>query len=213
MIKKNVYLVDMGSGSNMNLLPLAICMIGSYSLEQTEIQKNFNIEYRFLRQKRDVLAASMDDPVVIGFSCYVWNFRGSLSAAKEVKKRFPKALIVLGGFSIPKIPARISQFFLEHPYVDVLVHGEGELTFANFLRQHMGDQQYHEVQGLTYKTPDVTEGFISNPNALRINNLDELPSPFLNGTFDEMLKRYGSKITGALWETNRGCPYFCTFCD
>ena len=39
MIKKNVYLVDMGSGSNMNLLPLAICMIGSYSLEQQEIQK------------------------------------------------------------------------------------------------------------------------------------------------------------------------------
>ena len=115
MIKKNVYLVDMGSGSNMNLLPLAIGMIGSYSLEQQEIQKNFNIEYRFLRQKRDALAASMDDPVVIGFSCYVWNFRGSLSAAKEIKKRFPKALIVLGGFSIPKIPARISQFFLEHP--------------------------------------------------------------------------------------------------
>ena len=94
-----------------------------------------------------------------------------------------------------------------------MVHGEGELTFVNFLRQHIGDQQYHEVQGLTYKTPDAPEGFISNPNALRIDNLDELPSPFLNGTFDEILKRYGSKITGALWETNRGCPYFCTFCD
>ena len=34
MIKKNVYLVDMGTGSNMNLLPLGIGMIGSYSMEQ-----------------------------------------------------------------------------------------------------------------------------------------------------------------------------------
>ena len=213
MNKKNVYLVDLASGSNMNLLPLAICMIGSYSLEQPEIQENFNIEYRFLRQKGKSLAASMEDPVIVGFSCYVWNFRGSLSAAKEIKKRFPNALIVLGGYSVPKNPARIKQFFLRSPYVDVLVHGEGELTFANFLRQNMGDQQYHEVQGLTYKTPDVSEGFISNPIALRIDNLDELPSPFLNGVFDEMLSRYSSKITGALWETNRGCPYACTFCD
>ena len=107
MNKRNVYLVDLASGSNMNLLPLAICMIGSYSLEQLEIQENFNIEYRFLRQKGKSLAASMEDPAVVGFSCYVWNFCGSLSAAKEVKKRFPNALIVLGGFSIPKIPTRI----------------------------------------------------------------------------------------------------------
>ena len=213
MNKRNVYLVDLASGSNMNLLPLAICMIGSYSLEQLEIQENFNIEYRFLRQKGKSLAASMEDPAVVGFSCYVWNFCGSLAAAKEVKKRFPNALIVLGGFSIPKIPTRIKQFFQRHPYVDVLVHGEGELTFANFLRQNMGDQQYHEIQGLTYKTPDVSEGFVSNPLALRIDCLDDLPSPFLNGVFDEMLSRYGSKITGALWETNRGCPYSCTFCD
>ena len=213
MNKKNIYLVDMASGSNMNLLPLAICMIGSYSLDQPEIKENFNLEYRFLRQSGETLVNSMENPAIVGFSCYVWNYRGSLSAASVVKKRFPNALIVLGGFSVPKIPLRITQLFNEHPYVDILVHGEGEITFANLLRQHIGDRQYHEIPGLTHKTPDVSEGFISNPKALRINNLDELPSPFLNGDFDEMIKKYGSKITGALWETNRGCPYKCTFCD
>jgi len=213
MKKKNVYLVDLASGSNMNLLPLAICMVGSYSLDQTEIRANFNIDYRFLRQSGKELAKSMDNPAIVGFSCYVWNLRGSLSAAKEIKRYFPNSLIVLGGYSIPKIPDRIKEFFRLHPYVDILIHGEGELTFANFLRANMNNHQYSEVAGLTHKNPDVRAGFTSNPDAVRIDDLDTIPSPFLNGTFDEMMSRYGSKITGALWETNRGCPYACTFCD
>ncbi|MDA2932844.1 hypothetical protein MYX82_00720 [Acidobacteria bacterium AH-259-D05] len=213
MTKENVYLVDMASGSNMNLLPLPICMVGSYSLEQPEIKENFNIEYRYLRQDGKTLASSMEDPVIVGFSCSVWNVRGSLTAAREVKKRFPEALIVLGGYSVPKLPSRITELFHNHSHVDVLIHGEGEVTFANFLRQYMDDQQYHEVQGLTFRTLDVKEGFISNPHANRIECLDDLPSPFLNGTFDEIMKRYGPQITGSLWESNRGCPYRCTFCD
>ena len=213
MAKKNVYVCDMASGSNMNLLPLAICMIGDYSLAQPEIKESVNIDYRFLRQDGKTLADSMVDPAIVGFSCYVWNYRGSLSAARAVKERHPNALIVLGGFSIPKLPSKINDLFRAHPYIDVLVHGEGELTFANFLREHIGDKNYHTLDGITFRAPDVEEGFISNPRANRIESLDELPSPYLNGTFDEMLRRYGDKITGALWETNRGCPYSCTFCD
>ena len=59
----------------------------------------------------------------------------------------------------------------------------------------------------------MEEGFLSNPIPERIQNLDDLPSLFLNGVFDQMIKQYGSGITGALWESNRGCPYSCTFCD
>jgi putative methyltransferase len=188
-------------------------MIGSYCLEQPEISESLNIEYRFLRQDGKTLADSMEDPVIVGFSCYVWNFRGSLAVAMEVKRRYPNAIIVLGGFSIPKLPSKIDNFYREHPYIDVLVHGEGELTFASLLREFIGNKSYHDIQGVTFKTLDVEAGFISNPNANRIESLDDLPSPYLNGTFDEMIKRYGAKITGALWETNRGCPYSCTFCD
>ena len=114
MTKKNVYIVDMSSGSNMNLLPLAICQIGSYSMEQPEISEYFNIDYRFIRQDGKTLADSMEDPAIVGFSCYVWNLRGSLSAASTVKQRFPNALIVLGGFSVPKLPDRIKEFYENH---------------------------------------------------------------------------------------------------
>ncbi len=211
--KANVYLCDMGSGSNMNLLPLAIGMVGSYAKTNLEINEYFNIEYRYLRQSGQQLVSSMESPAIVGFSCYVWNFRGTLAAAKAVKEAYPKALVVLGGFSIPKLKDRIANFFTTNPFIDVLVHGEGELTFANFLKEYMLEKNFQKVQGLTYRIQDVPDGFISDPRANRVMSVDDIPSPFLNGMFDDIMKKYGSHITGALWETNRGCPYSCTFCD
>jgi len=38
---------------------------------------------------------------------------------------------------------------------------------------------------------------------------DTVPSPYLNGLFDG----YGGRVEAAIIETNRGCPYGCTFCD
>jgi len=212
-MKKNVYLVDLASGSNMNLLPLAIGFIGEYSKLQPEITDVFNIEYRYLRQTGKELFESMDKPEIVGFSCYVWNFRGSLAAARALKQLSPTTKIVLGGFSIPKHPDRVKEFFTEHPYVDFLVHGEGEITFANFLKAYGYQQKLEEVAGITFQSPDYQEGYFSNPKADRIIDLDAIPSPFLNGMFDGILKTYGDQVTGALWETNRGCPYQCTFCD
>ena len=37
-------------------------------------------------------------------------------------------------------------------------------------------------------------------------DLDEIPSPFLNGIFE------GGRYTYAIFETNRGCPFRCAFC-
>lgn len=210
MGKGNIYLVDLGTGNNMNLLPLAIAMVGSYSTSQDDLKELYNIEYRFLRYSHET---SMINPIVVGFSCYIWNYHASLVMAKEVKRKYPQALIVLGGYSVPKRPHRIAEFFTANPYVDFLIHGEGELTFANLLRELAGDRCFENIKGLTFQNRDVEEGFLSNPIPERIQNLDDLPPPFLNGVFDQMIKQYGSSITGALWESNRGCPYSCTFCD
>jgi hypothetical protein len=38
---------------------------------------------------------------------------------------------------------------------------------------------------------------------------DSVPSPYLSGLFDG----YNGRIEAAIIETNRGCPYGCTFCD
>jgi hypothetical protein len=47
----------------------------------------------------------------------------------------------------------------------------------------------------------------------RIRDLGETASPYLDGTFDELVAAGRERFTMALVETNRGCPFTCTFCD
>ncbi len=41
----------------------------------------------------------------------------------------------------------------------------------------------------------------------------EVPSPFLDGSFDAVIAANPNETWIGLWETNRGCPFQCTFCD
>ena len=52
-----------------------------------------------------------------------------------------------------------------------------------------------------------------NPNIERVRDLDEIPSPFLEGAFDSIMAANPQESWIGLWETNRGCPFRCTFCD
>jgi tRNA A37 methylthiotransferase MiaB len=54
--------------------------------------------------------------------------------------------------------------------------------------------------------------FVQTPCSERISNLDEIPSPYLGGVFDLLMKTYPEERWSALWETNRGCPFTCAFC-
>jgi radical SAM superfamily enzyme YgiQ (UPF0313 family) len=66
------------------------------------------------------------------------------------------------------------------------------------------------ILGISYQ--DDTGAVATTPPRDRIENLDVIPSPFLSGaielTDDEGKFRYDV----ALMETNRGCPYKCSFC-
>jgi putative methyltransferase len=47
----------------------------------------------------------------------------------------------------------------------------------------------------------------------RIEKIDYMPSPYLDGTFDEIIKKDKRFDFTATIETTRGCPFHCTFCD
>jgi len=107
---KNVYLIDLASGSNMNLLPLSIGLVGSYSMAQLDLAETFDFNFQFLRGEHRAKVDAMIDPTVVGFACYIWNVQGSLRLARFVKQRFPATKIVLGGFSIPKVPETLKAY-------------------------------------------------------------------------------------------------------
>lgn len=206
--KPHIYLFQFNfKYGNEVFLPYSAGMLWAYAKTHKEIEDNYeNKDFIFLREDPDKIVASLDNPGVAAFSTYVWNWEMSVEVAKRIKEKFPSCTIVFGG---PQVPDRMEGFFDKYPFIDITIHGEGELTFSEFLKEHLNDKGYSQIKGLTFNSKDGK----SNPfeKRERIENLNMLPSPYLTGLFDEIAKLpYNFQ---PMWETNRGCPYSCTYCD
>lgn len=151
-------------------------------------------------------------PSIWLFSCYVWNRDDNLAIAKSVKDLSPNSLIIVGGPHIPGYLKECEAFLTAHPYIDIAVRGEGEKTLAELLETivkngHIANVDFSGVAGITFK---YKNRFVRTADRIRSNNLDEFPSPYLTGEFDD---ESFNEIHGMVLETNRGCPYGCTYCD
>jgi radical SAM superfamily enzyme YgiQ (UPF0313 family) len=98
--------------------------------------------------------------------------------------------------------------FVKHPWMDLVVKLEGELVFAEVLKHH--GQDFGSIPGLVVNCDGQA---VDTGNSERIQNLDQLTSPYLTGMFDHLIQQHPDVTWNATLETNRGCPYQCTFCD
>ena len=145
---------------------------------------------------------------IVCFSTYVWNVRLSLTIAAALKQINPEVVTVFGG---PQIPDREPEAFLrEHPQVDLACHGEGERVFCAIL-DHLEQRSWEQVPSLSWI--DGRGLFRQTELAPRITDFSEVPSPFLEGVFEPMLAAHPEIEWVGLWETNRGCPFTCAYCD
>ncbi|SDX69532.1 Radical SAM superfamily enzyme YgiQ, UPF0313 family [Amycolatopsis xylanica] len=152
-----------------------------------------------------------DIPDVLAFSVLGWNYRSFGALAETFKQINPRGLVVFGGNHVAYQSERV---FREMPWIDVVVNGEGEHTFhelTHYLLEHRGeDFDPVDIKGLSYRRPDGTP--YSAPDRDRINDLDVVPSPFLTGAIPMSDGAGNFRYDVALMETNRGCPYKCSFC-
>ncbi|MGA6924914.1 MAG: cobalamin-dependent protein, partial [Desulfosarcina sp.] len=153
------------------------------------------------------VTAAIVDPDLLCLSCYVWNFNQQIEIARRVKARYPNCVVVCGG---PHVPDRPEGFFSKFPQADILVHGEGEMPFAALLRELLAERP--DLECLTGISINCAGRSFSTPKGARLGKNLPVPSPYLNGILDDFLgPENGGRI--ALWETNRGCPFACCFCD
>ena len=183
--------------------PFSIAMLTAFLKRDEHTSNSFEFKKSFIfRDKIDEYVEQSLDADILLCSCYTWNWEITLHAAKEIKKRNPNCLIILGG---PQVPGRTEGFFEKHPFVDILVHGEGELILFNIFKEYLNGKDFSQVKGLETKN-------FRNPPESRIDE-EDLPSPYLTNLIWELVDKDDSEAWAVNWETNRGCPYECTFCD
>ena len=212
MAKIPVFLVQ---SNPIHYYPLALGLLKAYTLAYQGGALKSSLQFFPILEATDPQAlriASGFGPGVWLFSNYLWSLSSTMRLSQEIKALDPRNLTIHGGPSCPRGEQAGEDFMTAHPHVDILVLAEGELTIAELLAALAdgalaGDcrERLETVKGILYRAkPGV---FRRTEDRARVDNLNDLPSPYLTGLFD--------KLPGwsAIVETNRGCPYGCTFCD
>ncbi|MFI6346461.1 KedN5 family methylcobalamin-dependent radical SAM C-methyltransferase [Streptomyces sp. NPDC050560] len=215
--KKKVLLIQQGVWAmSLESMPLASAYIKATALDDQRIRDQLDIEIRnfdggaTLVNIAQELFGKGDVPDVIAFSVLGWNFRTFGCLAETFKQLNPDGWVVFGGTHVAHQAARTLRMY---PEVDVVVNGEGELTFREVLNAYLDGTSRHEldhIQGISFT--DGGDKLVTTEERPRIEDLDVIPSPFLTGAISLTDENGEFPYDVALLETNRGCPYKCAFC-
>jgi hypothetical protein len=193
---------------NAYYLPYSPGIIWSYVNQFDDITANFELDqFIWRRDPIEEVVERLKDNDVVGFSTYIWNRSYNHVLGRELKKANPDIFLFAGG---PEPPITDKEFFQRFPYLDLCVKQEGEKAVKSVLEQYLTDKNYLDITGLIVNVDGNTVD-TGLPN--RINDLDTIPSPYLTDVFKSLMEKHPEVRWNATLETNRGCPYMCTFCD
>lgn len=215
--KKQIWLVQQGVWvMALESMPLASGYLKATAMEDERIRRETDIEIRNfdgganLTELAQRLLCDGRIPDILAFSVLGWNYRTFGELATTFKQINPDGWVVFGGTHVAKQAERAFRMF---PAIDVVVNGEGELTFRDIVRHYLDGgsaRELHKVEGVSFI--DDHGDLVTTPDRPRIEDLDIIPSPFLTGAINLRDENGRFPYDVALLETNRGCPYKCAFC-
>jgi len=195
---------------NQYYLPYSIGLLQAYAHKNLKTPEEFVfISPIYKRIKVDKAVDCLLGADVVFFSTYIWNYKLSLEIAKGVKQTNANCVIVFGGPQVPEARDGIKTFLRNYPFIDIACYGEGEVAFLKVL-ENVKEKSWGNVPSIAFISKD--NYFTYNPISKKIQNLNEIPSPYLEGIFDSLIETNPQENWSALIETNRGCPYSCAFC-
>lgn len=210
-----VYFADLTHdtiGLATEVFPLNVGFVAAYCKKRFGDEVEVRI-FKYIPSLEEALLESPPD--VLALSNYSWCHNIDMAMLRLLAERRPEALRILGGPNFPHEADAQSAFLRERPLVDAYVYLDGEVGFANVLevvRSAGGLEEgrkvlkSHAVAGVVQV--DADGRLLAPPLPQRLRELDEIPSPYLTGLFDEF---FDGRLHPMI-QTNRGCPFRCTFC-
>jgi len=214
-VELTIYLADLthdSVGLATEVFPLNIGFVAANCMKRFE----GSVDIKLFKYVADLERAILHHPPdILGLSNYVWCHNVSIAMFRLLAERRPDALRVMGGPNFPHDFAQQKQFLLKRPVIDTYCFLDGEDSFVSFIefvlrngnlskcRKALG---YESIPGCIHldAAGEVHKGIASK----RLKNLDEIPSPYLLGLLDQF---FDGRLYPML-QTNRGCPFQCTFC-
>ncbi len=206
MNKKRLYFfqVNYSYGKSAHI-PYTAGQLAAYAFADEEVKNSFDLaKIFFLRSSVDAVLNELKNPDVVAFSTYIWNCNFNKAVAEKIKEKYPNCIVIFGGHHVPPGGSMLE----ECPYIDYLIHGEGEISFRRLLRAVIGAESVAEIPGISRRS----KGKVITTEQVIISEYN-FPSPYLEGYFDGLLREYPGTDFMALIETSRGCPNSCSYCD
>ncbi|MDP6518104.1 MAG: radical SAM protein [Alphaproteobacteria bacterium] len=211
-----VYLGDLGYYNDYNFnqpTPLNVAYVGRYlktRVPEARVEL-FKHPLQLLQRINDA------PPTIIGLSHYQWTSNLNLKVIEAAKAANPATISVLGG---PHWDATnrewMADFFAARPQIDFHIDREGEATFADLVESLIAvdfDPAKLNIDAwpCTLFAYDRDSGIVLHNSVGAFDRMDltQLPSPYLDGWMDKFLE---DPHLAPILETNRGCPYSCSFC-
>ena len=212
-----IYLADLcyfHDWDNIQPLPLNVGYIASYLKNK---HPEISIEI-FKDPKKLMDRISNESPDVLALSHYEWNSNLNLAILGYMKQKDANTITVMGGPNFNAVDFEwINNFFQERHNLDAYIYGEGEWSFTRFIEllqdndKKISNIPFEELPGSVFYHDKRSNKIINNPkNFVERMNLTDHPSPYLTGILDPFLT---DPLLSPIIETNRGCPYACTFCN
>tara|TARA_B100000795_G_scaffold259241_1_gene234052 strand:+ start:2162 stop:4234 length:2073 start_codon:yes stop_codon:yes gene_type:complete len=209
-------------------IPLNIGYVASYTQKKLK-EKNIDCEIKLFKDANLLLKQiEKKKPDVVGLGFFVWNENLNKFVMDDIKEKYPEILTIGGGTRFTNINTNIEgakNFFTKNLNCDLFVVNQGEKGFFNVvekfieLKSDISELKKDSLPGcLVNKLKDQNKVSIEfcnhdhdvdvGENIGALDDLNEIPSPYLNGMLDEFFDDRWMPVL----ETNRSCPYRCTFC-
>ncbi len=210
-MKKKIYLVDLTHESKLGIgsdtMPLQLGLIGAYCLQEIGDQ----VEVQLFKYTKDFEEAVLKEPpFIVAASNYIWNINLTSKFVAALKRLSPKTISVFGGPNYPDERDEQVDWLVQRPEIDFYINKDGEIPFARLVRQLLTEPNIEVVQRMELPSVHAVLGGKAyfGETEKRMRDLTSIPSPYTTGLMDKFFEQ---RLLPTI-QTNRGCPFTCTFC-